>query len=102
MAQAAEETGWGDSEIKDIYSGTKSNNLFGIKYFGSKSNTDDYVLSWTSEYIKPNQMDYWKVEHAKWALEGESLVNTGVKIVKGKLKLKLYNHLEFMIQKMKV
>lgn len=74
MAQAAQETGWGDKEIIDMYSGESSNNLFGIKYFGSKTNTSAYALTWTTEYIKSSDLGYWQSEQAKWAQAGEVLV----------------------------
>lgn len=55
MAQAAQETGWGDAEIIDIYDGSASNNLYGIEYSGSIANSSEYVRTWTTEYIDPNQ-----------------------------------------------
>ena len=89
MAQAAQETGWGDKEIIDMYSGKSSNNLFGIKYYGSESNTDEYALTWTTEYISSSDLGYWKSEQAKWAQEGEALIQTGKTNSKDEIQIKV-------------
>ena len=89
MAQAAQETGWGSSVMVDNYSGQDSNNLFGIKYIGSPSDTGKFVRVWTTEYIDESELGQWEKEQARWALNGEPLVNTGDKDSKGRLKIKV-------------
>ncbi len=72
-----------------MYSGESSNNLFGIKYFGSKANTSAYALTWTTEYIKSSDLGYWQSEQAKWAQAGEALVQTGKTNSKGEIQIKV-------------
>ena len=85
IAQAALETGWGTTEMIDIYTGRKSNNLFGIKYFGADSKCEEYVRVWTTEFVMQEELDYWEKEQEKWAKEGEPIeimlqTEEGVKI----------------------
>ena len=87
MAQAALETGWGKNEMIDIYTGKRSNNLFGIKYFGETQNDNEYVRVWTTEVIREEKLEYWKEEHAKWAKNGEELRQISQK--GGKIEIKV-------------
>ena len=86
LYQAAIETQWGDKTPIDIYTGTDSNNLFGIKYAGLP--TDDpslFVRSWTKEHINDGDLLYWQKEQKRWALNGELIRNNGKRDNKGKL-----------------
>ena len=87
--QIAYETGWGDEDKKiyDEYSNVYSYNLFGVKYTGSVNDTSKFVRTWTTEYISSNDLEKWKIEHNKWALNNDSLVNEGT--VNGKVKIKI-------------
>ncbi len=57
VAQTCLETGYGSSMPEG------SNNLHGIKYTGSLSATDKYVLSWTKEHISASQLEAYKKQH---------------------------------------
>lgn len=85
LAQAAVETGWGEKEPNDVYTDKKSNNIFGIKYNGQ----GDYVKAWTTEYISPNELDYYKKRHNANCENNEQLVVTGKKNSSGEIQIEL-------------
>jgi flagellum-specific peptidoglycan hydrolase FlgJ len=89
LGQIAYETGWGDEDKKiyDEYTKAYSYNLFGVKYTGSVNDTSKFVRTWTTEYINSSDLEKWKKEQSKWALNNDSLVNEGT--VNGKLKIKI-------------
>ena len=89
MGQAAQETGWGSKLILDMYTGKDSNNLYGIKYVGSVSDSEKYVRAWTSEYIERSALNDWKQIQAKWSLNDEPIRNTGKTNAKGEILIKV-------------
>lgn len=88
LSQIACESSWGKREVYDEYTHEQSFNLFGIKYFGKIEDEEKYVRSWTKEDINRNDLDEWKKEQKKWALNDEEL-----EIVKtlenGKIEIKV-------------